>query len=101
MEITREEFKALKLFYKGKNIDISDDILLVLFHKKLVEYEGYVRGSTSFSYKPDITNRGKIVYENYHDNKLSVRRANIQSWIAIAISAGSFVLSLISLLNKI
>lgn len=102
MDITREEYRLLKQFYKRGIIGIDNDISRILLKKKLIEHKGYTMnrdGSVVFSYEFVITNSGKIAYENYHDKIVSVRRANIQSWIAITISICSLAVSLISLLQ--
>lgn len=101
MDITREEYKLLKRFYKTESIIVDNEISYFLIKKDLIEPKSctYKReGICEPSEELVITNKGKIAYENYREKIISVRRANIQSWIAIAISIGSLAVSIIALL---
>lgn len=102
MEISIAEYKLLKKIYPKKKITVNNEISDSLISKGLVKRE--ILGldkecCTIYSDEIELTTEGTIAYENYHKQKLSVRRANIQSWIAIAISICSLAVSIISLMR--
>lgn len=107
MEISKAEYKLLKKIFRKKKMAINNEISDVLLSKGLVKSNFVCMTIDSFSDdygsndsdELQLTNDGIIAYENYHNRILSVRRANVQSWIAIGISTGSLAVSLISLLQ--
>lgn len=107
MEISKAEYKLLKKIFRNKKMAINNEISDVLLSKGLVKSDFVCMTIDSVSDdcvsndsdELQLTNDGIIAYENYHNKKLSVRRACIQSWIAIGISASSLAVSLISLLR--
>lgn len=90
MEISKAEYKLLKKIFRKKKITINNEISDVLLSKGLVKSNFVCMTIDSFSNdyvsndsdELQLTNAGIVAYENYHNNKLSVRRANVQSWIA-------------------
>lgn len=101
MEISKTEYKLLKKIRQKGQFAIKNDISDTLICKGLVYSDemGFDENcSTIYSDELKLTNDGVIAYENYRDKILSIRRANIQSWIAIIISIGSLAVSIISLL---
>lgn len=103
MEISKAEYKILRKMSQNKKMVINNEITDTLLSKGLVTSEILGMNEdcvTEYSNKLELTNDGVIAYENYHDKIVSVRRANIQSWIAIAISIGSLAVSVIALLRN-
>lgn len=102
MEISKAEYKLLKKISRNKELAINNEISDALLSKGLVKSDFDCMPLDCVFDKPDklkLTNAGIVAYENYRSHTLSVRRANIQSWIAIGISTGSLAVSLISLLR--
>lgn len=100
MKITRAEYKLLKKMIRRNKLNISDEIAEILRSKELIECEilGMKNGIIQYSDEYHLTNDGKVMFENYRNNLLSIRRANIQSWIAIIISLCSLAVSIIALI---
>ncbi|GEM_PF-4220977 len=102
MEISKAEYKLLKKISRNKKMAINNEISDLLLSKGLLTSEFVCMTLdcvSEYSNELELTNDGVIAYENYRDKILSVRRANIQSWLAIMISIGSLAVSLISLLQ--
>lgn len=102
MEISKAEYKLLKRIFRNKELAINNEISDVLLSKGLVKSDFgcmTIDCVSNDSDKLQLTNDGIIAYENYHYQKMSVRRACVQSWLAIGISAGSLAVALISLLR--
>lgn len=101
LSITREESKLLKKLYKKGSFHIEEAAANSLLDKGLIRYDE--DPAVNAVLRPDekytITNDGKLAYEQYHEQHEQVRKTSIRSWIAIALSAVSLILSLLKAFN--
>lgn len=99
MNINRNEYKALKKYYKSRPHAERSEISDKLIRRKLIErYEviDCVKGVNKYSDKCRITTEGQISYEQYREKHREMRNTKITSWIALAISLASFMLSVLN-----
>lgn len=89
MNITKNEYKALKKYYKSEYLTVSSDVSKELSRKGLIEqYEviDRIKGRNKYSDKLRITAEGRICYEHFHKTHRKEFFNSVRSWIAIIIS---------------
>lgn len=103
MEISKSEYTLLEQFYNSDYLILDNEISELLLQKELIKHQSsklHRSGYVEFSPELVITNNGKIVYESYRKEIVTLKRATFQSWVAVIISIGSLAVSIISLITN-
>lgn len=85
MDISKDEYKLLKQFYRHDFLIIDNEISELLMSKRLIQFKSYEilrDGSLAYSKELVISNAGKIAYEKHYEEHQKIRNATITSWIA-------------------
>lgn len=98
MDISHAEYKLLKKLNKAKKLVVDNETSDLLLSKGLVESEvtGFINGIVQYSDKIELTNSGKIAFEQYQYSHKTARGSSLRSWIAIVISCLALIVSAVN-----